>query len=162
MEKNYFAGCNSLLEVKAKFRELAFILHPDKGGSTAEMQDLLNQFHAILKNPVFRFSEASKPEQESFGIFADIVSQLAGFNGLKCEICGLWLWVSGNTYFFRAQLKEMGFFFAPQKKMWYWRPAEAATKNKKPLEMEKIRQKYGSNAVSGKPLLSIFGYCMRP
>jgi len=51
MPLKYFNSCTNLDEVKKLYRQLAFKLHPDKGGSNEEMAKLNEEYQYILKNP---------------------------------------------------------------------------------------------------------------
>lgn len=45
---------------------------------------------------------------------------------MKIEAAGSWLWISGNTYDNKEELKAIGFRFNRDRRMWYW--SEAVTK----------------------------------
>lgn len=45
------------------------------------------------------------------------------------------------------ELKEFGFKWASQKKMWYWHSEAFRKKNRKTLSMDDIRNYYGSTEV---------------
>ncbi len=149
MKSTFFQDCNSLQEVKKRFKELAFKHHPDCGGDTATMQQINSEYEAILKNPFFTNSESGTTEQdkEEFLIYKDIINAIIALSGITIELIGNWVWVSGNTYPHRLKLKESGFFFAPKKTMWYYRPAEYKSSNSKPKSIDDIRLKYGSDLI---------------
>ncbi len=46
---DYFAGCNTSDEIKARRRNLAKDLHPDKGGDSEEFQEMMRQYDKKLK-----------------------------------------------------------------------------------------------------------------
>lgn len=48
-KKRLFSMCNSIPEVKKRFRKLAFLNHPDRGGSSAAMQEILRQYEEALE-----------------------------------------------------------------------------------------------------------------
>ncbi|HBX50664.1 MAG: hypothetical protein A2275_17115 [Bacteroidetes bacterium RIFOXYA12_FULL_35_11] len=148
MKTQYFQNCHSLQEVKRRYKELALKHHPDRGGDTATMQDINAQYEAILKNPVFAFSQQSEEDQQEFLKYPEIINNLVGLHGLVIELIGNWIWLSGNTYPHRAHLKDVGFYFAPKKLMWYYRPPEYKSSNKSPKSIEAIRNKYGSNKIN--------------
>ena len=128
------------------------------------MQDLNAQYKAVLNNPFFKFrkdTEEKSTEEanhQEFIKYQDVINQIISFEGLIIEIIGDWIWLSGNTFFFRKQLKEIGFLFAANKVMWFYRPAEYKSSNRKPLDIETIRSMYGSNSIETerdkKPYLS--------
>lgn len=47
-KKDLFSKCNSLDEVKQRFRRLAFLNHPDRGGKEAAMREVLRQYEEAL------------------------------------------------------------------------------------------------------------------
>ena len=58
-----------------------------------------------------------------------------------------WLWLSSNTKEHTKTLKYAGCRLARKKKMWYWRPADAACNYRRKRgyrTMAYIRKKYGS------------------
>ena len=119
MKTQYFSTCCTLEEVKRRYKELALQHHPDRGGDTATMQEINLQYENIMKNPFFSFAEKSEQDQEEFIRYPEIISQIIGLDGIIIELIGNWIWLSGNTYPHRAQLKQTGFYFAPKKTMWY-------------------------------------------
>ena len=75
----------------------------------------------------------------------DVLEILIHLSGLKIELCGKWLWISGNTKKHIEALKAAGCKLAAKKKMWYWRPADSAsTQKREARSMAFIRKKYGS------------------
>jgi hypothetical protein len=50
----------------------------------------------------------------------------------------------------RGILKQIGFYFAPKKVMWYYRPAEYKSVNRSPKSIDEIRVKYGSDIIGTK------------
>lgn len=48
-KKRLFTMCNNVPEVKKRFRKLAFLNHPDRGGSSAAMQEILRQYEEALE-----------------------------------------------------------------------------------------------------------------
>ena len=62
---------------------------------------------------------------------------------IHIEICGTWIWVSGDTYPARDALKALGFHWAHKKQMWHWTP-DTKRQRTKAMSMEWIRDKHGS------------------
>lgn len=46
----HFANCYTTEEVKARYKTLAKTLHPDKGGTKEDFQELQNQYEQILES----------------------------------------------------------------------------------------------------------------
>ena len=82
--------------------------------------------------------------------FMKIINQIIFFDGIKIELCGSWIWVSGNTKEYKEQFKALGFYWASKKKMWYWRNQEDATRSRGGFTMDEIREKYGSETYETK------------
>jgi len=147
MKTSYFYGFTTLEEVKKRYKELALKHHPDRGGNTAIMQQINLEYESIIKNPFYSFSEKSQEEQEEFIKYPEIINKIIGLDGILIEIIGNWIWLSGSTYPHRQHLKDIGFFFAPKKVMWYYRPPDYKSSNKSPKTIEFIRNKYGSDFI---------------
>ena len=147
MKTQYFSDCRTLEEVKRRYKELALRHHPDRGGNTATMQEINAEYESIMKNPIFSFAEQSEEEQQEFIRYPEIIDQVVRLHGVIIELIGNWIWLSGNTYPYRSQLKEIGFYFAPKKVMWYYRPPEYKSINKSPKTIEYIRAKYGTEKI---------------
>jgi hypothetical protein len=147
MKTHYFNSCKSLEEVRKHYKNLAFMHHPDKGGSTERMQEINAEYESIIKNPHFRCEAQTQEQQEESLHYPEVINQLINLHGIIIELIGDWIWLSGNTYTHRVQLKQIGFYFAPKKTMWYYRPADFKSSNKKPKSIDEIRNKYGSDVI---------------
>ncbi|MBS0350596.1 MAG: hypothetical protein JSR33_05305 [Proteobacteria bacterium] len=89
--------------------------------------------------------------EEEASPYAEMLNQaLNAIMGLplKIEICGAWVWLSGDTRPHKELLKQHGFRWAPKKERWFYRPEEYRSSNRGEWSMEKIRTKYGSRPVS--------------
>jgi len=150
MKTNYFSNCKSLEEVKKHYKNLAFIHHPDRGGETERMQQINAEYESIMKNPSFAFSKQSEEEQAEFIKYPEIINQIIGLNGIVIELIGNWIWLSGNTYPHREELKRIGFYFASKKVMWYYRPEDYKSNNTKPKSIEEIKLKYGVDIIDNR------------
>jgi len=150
MKTQYFSDCRTLEEVKRRYKELAMKHHPDRGGCTATMQDINNEYENVMKNPFFSFSEQTEQDQQELIKYPEIIDQVIGLQGIIIELIGNWIWISGNTYPYKSQLKQIGFYFAPKKVMWYYRPPDYKSSNRSPKTIEYIRKKYGSDVIGTK------------
>ena len=147
---SYFTNVNNLQELKTKFRKLSMDLHPDKGGSKKAFQNMLNEYQGLFKRLLNNsdFSEERKVyETEADKNMRAVINQIIHLPGIELEIIGSWLWVTGNTYEHKDELKKSGLFFAPKKKAWYWRPAKYKKKSKKQFELVDLRSMYGAAKV---------------
>lgn len=68
--------------------------------------------------------------------------------GLRLEICGTWLWVTGKTYQVKDTLKELGFRYSANKLSWYYRQEDHRSGNQEPIPREMTCEKYGTSVVA--------------
>jgi len=64
--------------------------------------------------------------------------------GLSTEVCGTWVWVSGDTKPVKDTLKEQGFKWSPKKKVWYFKPSSCKRFFRSNTDMQDIRLRHGS------------------
>ena len=148
----YFESCKNLDELKREYRRLSKIHHPDLGGDLETMKAVNNAYEAafeMLKNQQNAKAKAdptgkTKYTTETPEEFRKVVEALLKLD-LIVELCGSWLWISGDTKPHKEKLKAAGCRWSSSKKMWYWRHQEDGcswSKGKK--TMGEIRFKYGS------------------
>jgi hypothetical protein len=149
---NYFRECKTKEEVKAEFKRLAKLNHPDKGGNVETMQ-MINALYSEAIKRVLSGSGFTAQEVEAEILNAEnykkAIDSIINCEGLIIELCGSWLWVSGKTFAYKAELKQGGFFWASKKCMWYFRGSEQKSSNTKTLSIDKIRSKHGSKELTG-------------
>lgn len=149
----YFTKCNSLDELKAEYRRLVKVHHPDHGGDTATMQAINAEYterFQILKDEHNATADEFHKTTEAPEEFIDIIEALLKLDGLEVELCGSWLWIGGNTRENKDALKAAGCRWSNNKKLWYWRHEEDGrswSRGKK--TMSQIRSKYGSQLFRG-------------
>jgi hypothetical protein len=146
----YFKDCKTLEEVKSLYKKLAMENHPDRGGDTATMQ-LINQEYAfacayVLKSGGFTDSEADEQIRLSEE-YRKVIEKIINLPDIIIEVVGHWIWVTGNTYAVRKELKQAGLYFASKKLAWYYRSDAFKTKGGK-KSLDEIRDKYGSQTVN--------------
>lgn len=150
----------TLEKLKTMYRTLAMKHHPDCGGSTADMQAInaeydilfneLKDIHTNASGETYRATTNEKPEQ-----FRNIIEKLITLDGVVIEIVGSWLWLTGNTYIHREQIKAIGFRWANSKKAWYYHTDEYRKTSRKTFTLDEIRDLYGSQTITSKPQLKL-------
>jgi len=134
------------VEVTAAYRRSAMLYHPDRGGSTQMMQ-AVNEAYACLQ----AFSgTVTAPDQAGYGeTLNDAINAIVALYGLSIEVCGCWVWVTGDTKTHKEALKDAGYRWASKKFAWYFRP-EGWTGGRGNWDMDKIRTQHGSQSVAGR------------
>jgi len=154
----FFQSVTSLAELKKYYRLLSLELHPDRPNGNAKAFIQMKDEYDTLYNFLSKSNTANEKFYESSSLdkFTDIIDAIINFD-LDIEICGSWIWASGNTYNCKDKLKELGFKWAKAKKQWYWHQGEYVRKSKKTFSMDEIREMHGSETVkqrSKKPQLT--------
>ena len=164
MDNKYFENVNTLEELRKQYKELLKKYYPDNGGDVAQIQEINREYDRLFKLLKNRHEgcnagngtsgNESKSDYSSMKYdFAEdeklpeILNSIIHFEGIDIELVGAWIWVSGNTYKYKKELKEIGFRWASQKKMWYWHSEAYRKKSRKVLSMDDIRGFYGSTRV---------------
>ena len=155
MDILYFAGLKEEEEIKNCYKNLAKKHHPDLGGCTETMKAINEQYEKAL-NGYYKDSGKSASEIEDLlkghALFREALCNLLLLNGLEIEICGRWIWITGNTFPYKAQLKEAGCLWSSNKKAWYWRNAAyGRSRNRKEWNLNMIRAVYGHEKISSLP-----------
>ncbi len=161
----YFNNVNALEDLRRQYKELLKKYHPDNPqGSTEACQEINAEYDRLFK--VLKDKHESKSDKtadstntkqseysknmydwENDKALREVLQKIINFDGIEIEIVGAWLWVSGNTYIFKDELKEIEFKWASQKKQWYFHTDAYRKRSRKSLSMDDIRNYYGSTKV---------------
>ena len=143
----------TLEELKKMYHKLATIHHPDVGGSKEDMQKVNNEYEslfAVLKNihKNVKGETYNKETSEVYSDFITIIDILLKVPNIVIEICGKWLWITGDTKPHAKIFRSIGCQWASKKQAWYYhRPEDAAHSNGNYTLME-IRQIFGSKILN--------------
>ena len=153
----YFDSINDLDTLKTMFRQLAIKFHPDKNpGQEQEMTVIMQQINVEYEQAMKRILRSGgrsedqvEEEIELDARIREMIQRIVHLEGIDIELVGSWLWVGGNTFNNRHQLKEAGFLFASKKKAWFWRADEdKARRNRREMSMDDIRNLHGSKTIT--------------
>lgn len=162
----YFKNVQTLEELRKQYKDLLKKYHPDNGGSedtTKAINIEYERLFKILKNNHdsrqhnTRSNNTTGNKESSYdnmkydfaedSLLREMLQKVIYFSDITIEIIGNWIWLSGNTYQYRKEFKELGFKFAGQKKSWYWHSEAFRKRSHKRLSMDDIRDYYGSTEV---------------
>tara|TARA_R110000822_G_scaffold135429_1_gene273010 strand:+ start:1155 stop:1646 length:492 start_codon:yes stop_codon:yes gene_type:complete len=136
--------------IKRAYKVACSKYHPDKGGSTFMMQSV-NEAYSVLKDfeGTVSSGDLSYPAELN-----EAINAVINLEGVEIEICGAWVWVTGNTKPYSKILGKKeggaGFYWANKKKAWYFRPADWKSASRGKWSMDKIREAHGSSSVQTK------------
>ena len=157
----YFKDGNTLEELRRQYKELLKKYHPDNtNGSTEATQDINAEYDPLFKvlkdkhekdqtdnnNEKTRYND-NMYNWENDKAMREVLEKIINLVDIDILICGQWIWVSGNTYQYKKELKEIGFKWASKKKMWHFHTDIFKKKSKKVLSMEEIKSYYGSTKI---------------
>ena len=154
---NYFEGCQTIEDLKKEYKRLAMLWHPDvKGGNLEVMQEVNAEYDLLF--PILKNVHAKKDgttyqatgnweTSETVNQYKDIISALIKMQGVKVELCGSWLWITGETKTYKEQLKYIGCLWSANKSAWYYNGSDRKTKRAHCKNMDEVRSKWGSQTI---------------
>ena len=126
--------------------------HPDKGGNTATMQAIKNEYDDLFpklkdvhKDREGKTYTAKKRTQETPEHFKIIIDELMTMENIIVEIIGCFIWITGDTKNYKDRLKDLKFFWHTNKKAWYLKPENYKRQSRKNYEFDEIRSMYGTS-----------------
>ena len=130
---------------KKAYRQSAMKYHPDRNPAGSEMMKVINAAYEMLKEFTGDIPASdSDSEQDYPEALNEALNIIIDLEGLIIEVCGAWVWVSGETRKHKDVIKEANFKYASKKKRWYFRPEDWRSASRGAYSMEDIRDKYGS------------------
>lgn len=158
----WFNNPSTLEELKQQYKKLALKHHPDLGGNTTDMQEINNEYDKLfqtLKNTHKTVDgktyTASRETTETPEEFKNIINVLINIAGIKIELCGSWLWITGNTKEHKEILKSLHFRWSKSKCAWYYHTEDYKKSSKKTYSLNEIRDLYGSETIKADPQLKL-------
>ena len=158
----WFSNPQTVEELKKQYKKLAFEHHPDRGGNEEHMKEINAEYDKLfeqLKNthssPDGKTYTTKAETDETPEEFRAVINRLISLEGVQVEICGSWLWVSGNTYPHRETLKHLKFRFSKSKTAWYFHDTNYRKRNNKSFTLDEIRDLFGSELVTSQPQLKL-------
>lgn len=147
MFKYFTITFNSTInDIKKQYKKLAFRYHPDVGGSTKQMQEVNAEYEKAL-------AEIGKMHNKNYSVDADFINLIDALIKLKMqnvviEICGWFIYVTGDTKPHKSSLKSLGLLWNNNKKCWYYKPAWYHKIGRESWSMNRIRSTWGSQVIN--------------
>lgn len=162
MTIRFFKNVKTVAELRKEYVRLLKINHPDNGGSKETCQEINAEYDYLLgrlpKDNTGKTASNSAEAKKDFQIdkeIRDILNKIIRFDGLNIEIVGSWIWVDGDSYQWKEQLKEIGFQWSRARKKWHYTPYESKWHKGGKEDFETLRNKYGSTTIESEKVARI-------
>ena len=153
----WFKHPEILEDLKKQYHRLAMKHHPDVGGTEQAMKEINAEYEKLFaalkdthKNAEGEFYQSRTATTETAAEFMDIIEKLIHMDGIEIEVCGSWVWVTGNTRPHKDELKALAFRWSSNKAAWYFHRDGYKKRSKKSLTLDEIRGYYGSEKIEKK------------
>lgn len=153
------ADCNwdgIQFEIQQYYRKACSKYHPDRNPAGLETMKLVNAAYEALQCPIVSnmwdksIDGDDEVNTDNLGDEMNTALNAVIGLGLTIEICGSWIWVSGDTKLHKEILKASGYHWAPKKIMWHWRPVDYKSYSRGKYTMDDIRTAHGTTTVKPK------------
>lgn len=147
-------------ELRAAYKKLLVKYHPDnhpEEDTTSIVQEINSEYSILfqqLKNAFEQsreYESTSERTRQTYDYSKDekireMIQKLVKYasKDILIEICGTWIWVSGNTKPIKEELKVLNLHYAKGKKAWYIHYDDYYRYSSRGTSLSYIRDKYGS------------------
>lgn len=131
---------------KLAYRRASMKFHPDRNPAGLVMMQAVNAAYDTLREYVGEVGAANGFDEK----LNDAINAIVTCVGVVIEVCGNWVWLSGDTKAHKEIIKAAGFKWACKKTMWYFRPEEWKSTSRRNTDMDDIRTTHGSVSVKTK------------
>lgn len=156
----YFKDVDTLEQLRRQYRDLLKQYHPDNGGNVSDMQEINSEYDRLFKllkdkhesktadnNNKQSDYNANMYDWENDKALREVLQKIINFDGIEITICGRWIWIDGNSYPYKDELKTIGFRWSKQHKKWHWHNGEFKRYGHKKFSYSEIQNRYGSTKV---------------
>lgn len=149
-------------ELRSEYKKLLRKYHPDNNldkDTTSIIQEINHEYECIFSyikegfEHSKEFDNYSPRTKQSYDWTKDkqmreMIYNLCQFPNVQIEVCGVWIYVWGETYPYKKQLKELGLTWNRNRKCWIIHWDDGYKYSPQPLSMNHIREIYGSTIIS--------------
>ena len=145
--RKWFKDVTTIEELRKRYRELLKMYHPDNMNGSTEFTQEINAEYDLVFSILSREKQEDSQSytQEENEQFKAIMNAIIGFN-ITIEVIGSWIWCF-DCYFYKDQLKALGFTWCSKKKAWTWHSEPYRRHHGKEVSLSHIREKYGSQKI---------------
>jgi len=157
----WFTNCKTLDELKTEYRRLVMEWHPDlKKHEKAECHANIVSINNSYEKVFIYLQDHSTDDQRKKDVYKkhdlndgyrEVIEKIIFLPNIVIEICGSWIWVTGETKKVKEELKKAKFIYSKKKtdlSAWWWHPVDFI---KMPgnghTPLDKIRFRYGSDKI---------------
>lgn len=148
--RKYFTNINTLEELKKEYFKLNKKYHPDlnKDIDIEIIQAINAEYDEVFKQVKNKFTnkdgeQYTKENKEKVEEFKDIIEVLIKFEKVEIEILGCFIWLGGDTYEHKEEIKKLGFKWSRNKQKWYKSPQGYRRYGDKKYSYKDIQNMYG-------------------
>ncbi|AFZ69774.1 DnaJ domain-containing protein [Deinococcus peraridilitoris] len=152
---HYFQNAQNADQLKTEYRQLCKTYHPDKGGTTEQMQAINAAYEKLMAQFLSgksvdeygkgKFYKSREEEAEVEARVQEAIQKVAHLDGIELEIIGAWVWASGDTKTHKDALKEAGYWWMHKRGMWAFKGKASSGRGE--LTLEEMRERHGSERV---------------
>jgi hypothetical protein len=160
----WFQNINNINDLRTQYKKLLVLYHPDNHpneDTTSIIQEINVEYETLFKRLKEGFEQSPSYEKasektrqfydwEKDSQIRNIIKELSRFHGIQIEICGIWIYVSGNTFPYKNEFKALGLKWNKKKMCWFIHFDEYYKRSNKVLSMDRIRDLYGSSVIPNK------------
>lgn len=165
----WFTNVTCIEEVKSLYRKLCFEYHPDLHPGAANEQ-AMKEINAEYEQAFKKYQHIHKdqngktytkePDAQKVEIpdeFKKIINALIHIPNITIDLVGIFIWITGNTYPYRNELKALGFKWGSTKKAWYWHPEYYVHYSKYPKHknLDELKAKWGCDTIESEAVPQI-------
>lgn len=159
MNTKYFKDVTTLEELRKQYKTLLKKYHPDCGGSEEATKEIIAEYEKLFSflkdNEKYNHTDtkAKEAHEKKYNYKTDkavreAIERIIRFAGLKIEIVGTWIYVTGNTFQYKEEIKNAKFWWSKSKKCWFWGGSDDFKPDgSRGHSMKRNRNKYGSETI---------------